>query len=304
MAPKSLHISQTINRNTGTVIAFASDPVNLPLWAAGLSAGIRNEGGRWITDSPMGVVEVAFVGPTEHGVLDHDVTFPNGSVAHNPLRVLRNGDGSEVVFTLYRKDDVTDEDFARDVDMVRADLRRLHDLLATEADATAIHPDAMRDVTVMISSRGLRIGGERDAALLGRMLFEFNSEFDQPEPSAAQIAKLAEPQLHSGEIAVIFAPGDPPTGFAQLRYRTSLYAHGLACCLEELWVRPAHRGTGIGGALLEATMELARAHGATHIDLNTTVDDRAARALYERCGFTNEENGPGGPSMLYYEREL
>lgn len=32
--------------------------------------------------------------------------------------------------------------------------------------------------------------------------------------------------------------------------------------------------------------------------------DVAARALYEKLGFTNREGGPEGPPMLYYEREL
>ncbi|MFI2708488.1 GNAT family N-acetyltransferase, partial [Nocardioides sp. CER28] len=71
-----------------------------------------------------------------------------------------------------------------------------------------------------------------------------------------------------------------------------------------LWVRPPARGTGLGRALLEAAMDLARRHGATRIDLNTSVDDEVARALYVKCGFTNEEFGSGGPSMLYYERDL
>jgi len=96
------HISQEVERDPAAVAAFAGDPANLPKWAAGLSAGIRLDGGRWITDSPMGVVEVAFTGPIEHGILDHDVTLPDGTVVHNLLRVLRNGTGSEVVFTLYR----------------------------------------------------------------------------------------------------------------------------------------------------------------------------------------------------------
>jgi ribosomal protein S18 acetylase RimI-like enzyme len=153
-------------------------------------------------------------------------------------------------------------------------------------------------------SRGLRIGGPDDGALLGRMLYEFNVEYDQAEPSADQMARLAGPQLASGEVAVVFGPGEPPAGFAQLRYRSSLYEPGPDACLEELWVRPGARGHGLGQALLEAAMDLARAHGATRIDLNTSVDDEAARALYAKCGFTNEEFGPGGPSMLYYERDL
>jgi ribosomal protein S18 acetylase RimI-like enzyme len=51
-------------------------------------------------------------------------------------------------------------------------------------------------------------------------------------------------------------------------------------------------------------MEHARLRGAAHIDLNTSVDDTAARALYESAGFTNREGGPIGPQMLYYERDL
>jgi hypothetical protein len=78
----------------------------------------------------MGVVEVAFTGPIEHGILDHDVTFPDGTVVRNFLRVLRNGEGSEVVFTLYQTEGMTDEAFESDAAMVRADLARLRDALA------------------------------------------------------------------------------------------------------------------------------------------------------------------------------
>jgi ribosomal protein S18 acetylase RimI-like enzyme len=51
-------------------------------------------------------------------------------------------------------------------------------------------------------------------------------------------------------------------------------------------------------------VELARERGAAHIDLATSEDDAAARALYESAGFTNREGGPDGPRMLYYERDL
>ncbi len=155
-----------------------------------------------------------------------------------------------------------------------------------------------------MTDHDLRVGEPEDAALLGRMLYEFNLEFDETEPPAEQMAELAGPQLESGEVAVLFGPGDPPDGFAQLRFRLSLYDPGPDACLEELWVRPHTRGTGLGQALLEGAMDLARDRGATRIDLNTSVTDEAARALYVKCGFTNEEFGPGGPSMLYYERDL
>lgn len=129
MTYEALHISQPVDRPAAEVAAFAGDPRNLPRWAAGLSSGIREDDGRWVTDSPMGTVEVRFTGPAEHGILDHDVVLPDGAVVHNPLRVLRNGDGSEVVFTLYRLPGVEDADFEQDAATVRGDLARLRGVL-------------------------------------------------------------------------------------------------------------------------------------------------------------------------------
>ena len=51
-------------------------------------------------------------------------------------------------------------------------------------------------------------------------------------------------------------------------------------------------------------MDVARERGATRMDLGTSTDDTAARALYEKLGFTNDERPPDGPVMLFYEREL
>lgn len=125
----ALHISCTIRRAPRDVIAFAGDPANLPRWAAGLSTGIRHVGGRWLAESPMGDIEVSFPGPIEAGVLDHDVRLPDGTVVHNPFRVLRNDDGSEVVFTLFRRDGVDAAEFAEDAAAVEADLASLRTIL-------------------------------------------------------------------------------------------------------------------------------------------------------------------------------
>lgn len=124
-----LHISQTVDVDLETVVALAGEPQNLPLWAAGLSGGIRNEAGQWVSDSPMGAVEVRFVGPTNWGILDHDVTLPDGTVVHNPFRVLRNDQGSEIVFSLFKRPGVTDDEFEGDARLIREDLARLKLLL-------------------------------------------------------------------------------------------------------------------------------------------------------------------------------
>jgi ribosomal protein S18 acetylase RimI-like enzyme len=98
--------------------------------------------------------------------------------------------------------------------------------------------------------------------------------------------------------------GEGPDGFAQLRFRPSLYTGELDAYLEELYVVPERRGEGLGRALLEAAMAYSRERGAAHIDLGTSEDDVAARALYESAGFTNRERSKDGPRMLYYERDL
>jgi ribosomal protein S18 acetylase RimI-like enzyme len=149
----------------------------------------------------------------------------------------------------------------------------------------------------------IRLASAADASAFGRLLHAFNVEFGEPTPGAYVFAERAAPLIESGEIAVLLG-GDGPDGFAELRFRPSLYTGALDAYLEELYVVPERRGHGLGRALLEAAMQHARERGAAHIDLGTSEDDVAARALYENAGFTNREGGPDGPSMLYYERDL
>ena len=149
----------------------------------------------------------------------------------------------------------------------------------------------------------IRFASAGDAPVFGRLLHRFNAEFGEATPEAKVIAERAAPLIESGEVTVLFA-GEGPDGFAELRFRPSLYTGALDAYLEELYVVPERRGQGLGRALLEAAMEHARERGAARIDLNTSEDDVAARALYESAGFANREGGPKGPTMLYYERDL
>jgi ribosomal protein S18 acetylase RimI-like enzyme len=142
-----------------------------------------------------------------------------------------------------------------------------------------------------------------DAAAVARLLHDFDTEFDEPVPEVPVLAERYGELLRSGEVTVLLV-GDGPEGFAQLRFRPSVYSRSLDAYLEELYVVPPRRGEGLGRALLEAAMETARNAGAVHIDLGTSETDTAARALYESAGFTNREGKPDGPVMFYYERDL
>ena len=126
------HVTCSIARPPAVVYAFLRDPRNLPRWASGLSGGIRQEGADWISDAPMGRVKVAFAPENTYGVLDHDVTLADGQTFHNPMRVVPNDSGSEVSFTVFRRDGVDDAAFDADAATVGADLERARALLAAD----------------------------------------------------------------------------------------------------------------------------------------------------------------------------
>lgn len=125
-----IHISTTIKCPPEEVYAFASNPENLPLWAAGLAQSkVTREGDRWRVRAPFGEAWVTFAARNALGVMDHDVALEDGTVVHNPMRVVANGSGSEFIFTLFRQAGMSDEQFAADHSAVAQDLATLKTLL-------------------------------------------------------------------------------------------------------------------------------------------------------------------------------
>ena len=107
------------------VYTFASNPANMPLWAPAFVKSIANVNGEWIIDSNLGKVKIEFAPANPFGVLDHVVTLPDGRAFNNPMRVVPNGAGSLVTFTLFRHEGMSDADFEHDAAMVESDLKAL-----------------------------------------------------------------------------------------------------------------------------------------------------------------------------------
>ncbi len=101
-------------------------PAFFPRWAAGLAeSDLRENGDHWLADGDDGAFVIRFTPHNEHGVMDHWVEPGDGSVIAVPLRVVANGDGAEVILTLFRQPGMTDEDFAGDIKLIMRDLRAL-----------------------------------------------------------------------------------------------------------------------------------------------------------------------------------
>jgi GNAT superfamily N-acetyltransferase len=142
-----------------------------------------------------------------------------------------------------------------------------------------------------------------DVSAIGQLLHDFNTEYDDPTPGPVVLAERIGRLLGSDE-TVILLGGRGPDGLAVLRFRPSFWTAGLECYLAELYVVPSRRGQGLGRQLMERALDQARQLGADFMDLGTSEDDVAARALYESLGFTNREGGPAGPLNFCYERDL
>ena len=154
----------------------------------------------------MGRVSVRFVPRNELGVLDHEVTLSDGTVTYNPLRVLPHPEGAEVVFTLRGVDD---DEFERDAAMVAEDLARLRAVVEGPLPTGAPPRTASA-----IAEPGVRLATPADAGSLGRMLHEFNTEFESATPTADEAARRFGDLLARDDVlAVVASPGssDAPT---------------------------------------------------------------------------------------------
>jgi ribosomal protein S18 acetylase RimI-like enzyme len=149
----------------------------------------------------------------------------------------------------------------------------------------------------------VRIAQSSDAEVVGGLLHDFNTEFDDYSPGPKQLAERVRRLLAEGQTAVLLG-GPGPDGLAVLRFRPAIWTDALECYLAELYVVPHQRGRGLGRALMQAAVVLARSRGADRMDLGTGETDVAARALYESLGFSNREGKPDGPLSYFYEREL
>ena len=143
--------------------------------------------------------------------------------------------------------------------------------------------------------------GPEALAEAGRLLHDFNTEYDDPSPGPDALAERLGTLIADGATDVLLV-GDVE-GVAVLRFRPALWTFANECYLAELYVVPSRRGRGLGRVLLRACVDRAVERGCDFVELATTEDDVGARHLYESEGFRRTE-GEDGPLAFHYERDL
>lgn len=123
------HISISISCSFETTYNFLSHPGNFTKWASGLGKLFQGEGELWHAETPMGVMKMRFTPSNAFGIVDHTLITKEGTEMYNPMRVIQNADGCDVVFTLFQRPEMSDQDFQKDADWVKRDLIVLKDLL-------------------------------------------------------------------------------------------------------------------------------------------------------------------------------
>ncbi|MEK6702767.1 MAG: GNAT family N-acetyltransferase [Planctomycetota bacterium] len=135
----------------------------------------------------------------------------------------------------------------------------------------------------------------------------FSLEYQGFDKEVATLpGKYARP---GGEVLIAWM-GKQPVGCVALRplppHAGELEPKGGFCEMKRFFVSPAARGQGVGKALAQAIIDVAKAAGYGIMRLDTSADMHPAQHVYEAVGFklAPRYNDDPDPTTVYYERSL
>lgn len=124
--------SISIHASPERVVAFLSNPENLPRWAVGFVKSVRRDEKGWVVTTGAGEMGVRIEADPESGVIDFFMCPAPGVESLAGSRVLPRGAGSEYVFTQFQAPGMPDDVFAKNVQAVTHELTVLKALLEVE----------------------------------------------------------------------------------------------------------------------------------------------------------------------------
>jgi len=119
-------------------------------------------------------------------------------------------------------------------------------------------------------------------------LFRGYADFYESNPNDEDLEKLLHEVIDApeDEAYLLVATDDEGTvvGFANNDWKWSSLRGKRIVLMDDLFVHPDARGGGYADALIHATAEVARKHGAPNVLWYTAQDNHRAQAVYDRVG--------------------
>ena len=136
----------------------------------------------------------------------------------------------------------------------------------------------------------VRKASVEDASIVAVLFNAYRVWYHQPSDIVTANYFVAE-RLRNNESVIFLAYiNDQAIGFTQLYPIFTSVGMQRAYLLNDLFVDASARGNGVATALLNAAKAFAKAHSSKWLMLQTSHDNYAAQALYEKDGWEKERD--------------
>ena len=141
-----------------------------------------------------------------------------------------------------------------------------------------------------------------EAEAVGELLIAFRNHLNVDWPSDNAFLAGVDRLIEDPNTVYLLAapdPDSPPMAVTQVRFRYGLWWAAEDCLLEDLFVHEDARGKGLGRALVQGVIELARERGCRRIELDANEGNEPALALYRSFGFDTQDDRYGGRNLFF-----
>ncbi|MDP1850487.1 MAG: GNAT family N-acetyltransferase [Solirubrobacteraceae bacterium] len=145
------------------------------------------------------------------------------------------------------------------------------------------------------------LAGPDDAEVVADLLVAFRDHMGVDWPSQNAFLASVERLMDDLDTDFLLAAPDgdaPPAGVLQLRFRFSVWKAAPDAWIEDVYVAPQARRSGVGDALVARAIERAAERGAHRVELDCNEDNAGALALYERHGFSARSKRSEGRDLF------
>jgi len=125
-----------------------------------------------------------------------------------------------------------------------------------------------------------------DAMAIAAMAIAFRDHLERTVPTDAQFRENVALLLGQDDAEFFIATRDGiPAGYVLQRYRHSMWASGTEAAIEDLFVDPAVRRSGIGRQLIGHALDRAATRDCVTVCLDTNENNVASTRIYTGFGF-------------------